>query len=90
MHEPINTSSILVPETSESGLTSSGSFGHANKGSFMLFRSISKILWYSASESGSNNTGFSSHASISRARRSIVLTSPYPSSIIQRNNVTLD
>ena len=45
---------------------------------------------YSASESGSNNTGFSSHASISWARRSIVLISPYPSSIIQRNKVILD
>ena len=30
MHEPMNTSSILVSGTSDSGFTSSGSFGQAS------------------------------------------------------------
>ena len=33
MHEPMNTSSILAPATSDSSLTSSGSFGQATIGS---------------------------------------------------------
>ena len=44
MQEPIKTSSILVPVTSESVLTSSGSLGQANNGSLISFKSISIIL----------------------------------------------
>ncbi|CFP65462.1 Uncharacterised protein [Bordetella pertussis] len=41
MQLPMNTSSILAPATSDSVLTSSGSFGQATMGSWMSARSIS-------------------------------------------------
>ena len=75
MQEPINTSSILVPWTSDRVLMSSGSLGQANRGSLIWFRSISMILKYSASASGSIRDGFSNHCSMARARRSRVLAS---------------
>ena len=52
IHEPINTSWISVLATSDKGLISSGSLGHANSGSVISLRSISIISAYSAFSSG--------------------------------------
>ena len=90
IHEPINTSSILSPQTSDSVLISSGSLGHAKSGSFISFKSISIISAYSASLSGSNRTGFLIHSSIAWALLSIVFSSPYPLAIIHLSIIIFD
>jgi hypothetical protein len=57
MHEPMNTSSILVPATSDKSLASSGSFGQHSTGSLRSARSISMTCAYSASLSASSKLG---------------------------------
>ncbi len=69
MHEPMNTSSMAAPATSDSVLTSSGSFGQATIGSWMSARSISMTAAYSASASGASSSGLASQASIFSMRR---------------------
>ena len=76
IHEPIKTSCISVLATSDSGFISSGSFGHANNGSVISFKSISITSAYSASASGSRSSGFLIHSSIACALRSKVFGSP--------------
>ena len=69
MHEPMNTSSILAPATSDSVFTSSGSFGQATIGSWMSARSISITAAYSASASPLSSCGSFSQASCAAMRR---------------------
>ncbi len=69
MHEPMKTSSILAPATSDRVLTSSGSFGQATMGSCTSARSISITAAYSASASGSSSFGSASQASMAWIRR---------------------
>ena len=64
MQDPINTSWISVLATSDNGLISSGSLGHASNGSVISFKSISIISAYSAFSSGSKSSGFLIHSSI--------------------------
>ena len=72
MHEPMNTSSIFVPERSDMKHTSSGSFGQAIIGSLMSSMLISITAAYSASLSASSSSGFASHFSMALMRRSKV------------------
>ena len=72
----VNTSSIFVSETAERGFMSSGSLGHASNGSLISLRSISIISAYSASLSGSSNSGSAIHSSIAWALLSKVFASP--------------
>ena len=69
MHEPMKASSIRSPATSDSGLTSSGSFGQARMGSLISARSISRTAAYSASRSRSRRPGLASQASQASMRR---------------------
>ncbi len=75
MHDPRNTSSILVLATSVSTFTSSGSFGQARIGSVISARSISMTAAYSAFLSAASSSGFFSHFSAAAMRPWSVLAS---------------
>ncbi len=73
MHEPMNTSSIGVPATSDSGCASSGSFGQASSGSVISLMSILDDLGVLRVRVGAAcSTGSASQASMACARRSSV------------------
>ncbi len=69
MHEPMNTSSMVSPATSDRVFASSGSLGQHTIGSTISSRSISITAAYSASASGSSSCGSASHCSILSMRR---------------------
>mmetsp|Transcript_11567 Transcript_11567/g.38248 ORF Transcript_11567/g.38248 Transcript_11567/m.38248 type:complete len:235 (+) Transcript_11567:610-1314(+) len=90
MQLPMNTSSTLSPMTSDRSRASSGSLGAHTIGSLMSSMLIVIVQKYSASGSAFKSVGSASHASIPATRRSIVLRSPYPASIIHFSMTTLD
>ena len=77
----MKTSSIFCSPISLKVFISSGSFGHARRGSVISSKLISIISAYLAFLSGLSRTGSFIHSSIFWALLSNVLGSPYPSEI---------
>mmetsp|Transcript_27961 Transcript_27961/g.58557 ORF Transcript_27961/g.58557 Transcript_27961/m.58557 type:complete len:252 (-) Transcript_27961:1453-2208(-) len=90
IHEPMKTSSIFSPATSDKSADASGSLGNARTGSLSSLRSMSITVEYSALVSASIRTGSASHSSMRAMRRSKVRASPYPSEIIHFNMTTFE
>mmetsp|Transcript_8583 Transcript_8583/g.12238 ORF Transcript_8583/g.12238 Transcript_8583/m.12238 type:complete len:216 (-) Transcript_8583:1947-2594(-) len=90
MQDPMKTSSILLPCTSERSADASGSLGRARMGSLISSRLISMVAAYSALGSGCIRVGLAIHSSMRAMRLSMVRASPYPSAIIHLSMTMLE